>query len=42
MQEMTIEELEDELRKGARNAGWHTVQFFDNAQAERDFRALVG
>ena len=27
---------------GARNAGWHAVQFFDNAQAERDFRTLVG
>ena len=27
---------------GARRAGWHAVQFEDNAQVERDFRRLVG
>ena len=27
---------------GARRAGWHAVQFENNAQVERDFRRLVG
>ena len=27
---------------GARAAGWHAVQFFDNEQAERDFKMLAG
>ena len=27
---------------GARAACWHAVQFFDNEQAERDFKMLAG
>ena len=28
--------------EGARAAGWHAVQFFDNEQVRRDFQALLG